>query len=54
MGHNCATRVMPPDPRYWPTATSWKKMGMPQNTIAMKYTNRNAPEVEFETIIFQR
>ena len=43
MGHSCATRVMPPDPRYWPIATSWKKMGMPQKNMATAYTSRKAP-----------
>ena len=48
-GQSCATRVIPPEPKYWPIATSWKKIGIPQNVIAMKYTIRNAPEKKKET-----
>ena len=47
-GQSCATRVIPPEPKYWPIATSWKKIGIPQNVIAMKYTIRNAPEKKKE------
>ncbi len=36
IGQSCPTRVIPPDPRYCPIATSWKKIGIPQKIIAVK------------------
>ena len=36
MGQSWETSVMPPEPKYWPMATSWKKIGIPQKIIAVK------------------
>lgn len=36
IGHNFPTNVIPPEPKYCPMATSWKKIGIPQNTMATK------------------
>ena len=36
IGTSCPIKVIPPAPKYCPSATSWKKMGIPQNIIATK------------------
>ena len=43
--------VSPPDPRYWPVATSWKKIGMPQPNIAMKYMSKNVPAIKKHVLV---
>ena len=42
-GTSSLIKVIPPAPIYCPRATSWKKIGMPQNIIATKYAIKKAP-----------
>ena len=45
MGANWPTTDMPPTPKYCPTDTSKKNMGIPQMSMEKKYGIKKAPEM---------